>query len=117
MEKREPNEEGTGRFKLSHYNKIDVIFILKKDSMSPSRQLKTQICSFLSIYLRLKCVLNTKIRLEVDKHKHIVDKKTGIFYKTKSRNGLIDSHDILSVLMEYQEEKTILLALIEIDMH
>lgn len=30
---------------------------------------------------------------------------------------MIDSHDVLSVLMEYQEEKTILLAFIEKDLH
>ena len=112
MEKRPPNQKGTGRYKFSYIDKIELIFIPKKGAHEPSQVIKEQICKFLQTYLRIPSYPENKIKLEV-KANELFDKTTKALFEINYFEKMADAHDILSVLLEYHKEKTVLVAFLE----
>ena len=80
MEKRPPNEKGTGRHRFSYIEDIQVIFIPRKGLSEPNQQIKETICNYLQTYLRILCQPKNDLKMEIHPNSIIMNKKTHRYY-------------------------------------
>ena len=114
--KREPNAQGTGRFKLTPQRRRLGLLNLAKKTMSSDRLRRLNL--FLKAFLGLDPVLSAATGLSVrasKKKASIIDRTAGVSFPLRVfRNGCVDVFSIFDVLVEYVAERDFnLLAVVE----